>query len=232
MATYTVALDPGHGIETAGKRSCDGTLREYEFNRSVPSKIKPILERHGVTVIVTSTTDSDVTLANRCALANNAKANIFVSIHANAAGDGKIWSPAKGWEIFICKGSVEGNKLAEAIESESIPFLGFVNRGIKDDELYVTYHTKMPAVLTEHGFYTNRTEVELLKSDSFRNKCALADAKGILKYLGIEYKEESTDLYKVQVGAFKDESKAKAIAEELKKLGYSANVVKSSATPI
>lgn len=46
----------------------------------------------------------------------------------------------------------------------------------------------MPAVLIEHAFYTNKTECDLLKSDSFREKCAIADAKGILAFLGIEWK--------------------------------------------
>ena len=45
--------------------------------------------------------------------------------------------------------------------------------------------TRVPTVLIEHGFYTNQKELELLKSDAFRQKCAEADTAGILAYLGV-----------------------------------------------
>jgi hypothetical protein len=48
----------------------------------------------------------------------------------------------------------------------------------------------MPAVLIEHGFYTNKEECAKLKDPAFREKCAIADAKGILVYLGIAWKDE------------------------------------------
>lgn len=183
-----VCIDAGHGKETPGKRSFDGSLREYEFNRDVAIRIKKHLERHGAKVLLTAPSDADTNLANRCKIANVAKADIFVSIHANAYGT--TWNDANGWEIFVCKGSITGKKLAQAIRSESIPHLGLKDRGIKDNELYVTTNTNMPAVLIEHGFYTNLVEMGKLKSDEFRQKCALADARGILEYLGIAFKEE------------------------------------------
>ena len=51
--------------------------------------------------------------------------------------------------------------------------------------------TIMPAVLIEHGFYTNKMEVKKLLSDDFREKCAVANAKGVLNYLGIQWKENT-----------------------------------------
>ena len=63
------------------------------------------------------------------------------------------------------------------------------DRGIKTADFTVLTDTEMPAVLIEHGFYTNKEECEKLKSDSFRQKCAECDSKGILEQLGIEYKE-------------------------------------------
>lgn len=184
-----VCLDAGHGISTPGKRSFDDSLREYDFNRDVTSRIKNHLERHGVNVLLTAPNDVDISLKDRCNIANKNKADIFVSIHANAFGS--TWNDAHGWETFIYKGSNESKRLAQAIRAESIPFLGLTDRGIKDNPLYVVSNTSMPAVLIEHGFYTNKAECELLKTVAFREKCAIADAKGILAYLGIAWKVET-----------------------------------------
>lgn len=187
-----ICIDPGHGKNTPGKRSPDGAFREYEFNRAVAKRLKHHLERHGVSVFNSCDIESpvDTPLADRCKNANNAKADYYVSIHANAAGTGAEWMTARGWEIFYCAGSTKGRALAESIQKASIPFLGLKDRGIKTNGLYVTKHTNMPAVLIEHGFYDNKAECELLKTTAFREKCAIADAKGILQYIGIPWTEE------------------------------------------
>lgn len=188
-----VCIDPGHAKNTPGKRSFDGTLLEYEFNRDVAKRLKYHLERHGVETMYSCdiNTATDISLSDRCKTANNAKADLFASIHANAFGT--TWNDANGWEIFVCLSSVKGRKLAEAIRKESIALLQLKDRGIKTDSLYVTKHTDMPAVLIEHGFYTNKEECAKLKDSAFREKCAIADAKGILAYFGISWKDESTE---------------------------------------
>ncbi|MBR0596692.1 N-acetylmuramoyl-L-alanine amidase family protein [Sinanaerobacter chloroacetimidivorans] len=178
-----VMLDPGHGESTAGKRSPDGTLKEYEFNRTVANKMKNILEAQGIEVLLTVNDDSDPSLANRCESANNSDADIFVSIHANAFGNGKEWTTPKGWEIYHYQGSVLGNRLAAAISSSNFPEIGILNRGIKTGNLYVIKNTYIPAVLIEHGFFTNIEEVELLKSDEWRDKAAQYNAEGIMNFL-------------------------------------------------
>lgn len=184
-----VALDSGHGATTPGKRSFDGRLRECEFNQSVTSRLKHHLERHGISVLSTSPNPLlDPSLNERCRRANSDKADLFISIHANAAGTD--WNTANGWEIYcLQKGGYE-YRLAQCIHDESIPFLGVKDRGIKTNSFTVLTGTKMPAVLIEHGFYSNKSECELLLSDAFREKCAIADCKGILKYLNIKWVEE------------------------------------------
>ena len=199
-----ICIDPGHGKNTSGKRSPDGMLREYEFNRAVAKRLKRHLERHGIGVMYSCDIESplDTPLGERCRNANNAKADLYISIHANAAGSGQVWMDGRGWEIFHCAGSTKGHALAEAIHKASIPFLGIKDRGIKTNGLYVTKHTNMPAVLIEHGFYDNKAECELLKTSEFREKCAVADAKGILSYIGIAWKEEgSLDPTSAPIGA-------------------------------
>lgn len=186
-----VCIDPGHAKNTAGKRSFDGSLLEYEFNRDVAKRLKYQLERHGVKVIYSCDleTDKDISLSERCRTANNAKADLFISIHANAYGI--TWNSANGWEIFHHENSTNGKRLAEVIHKTSIPYLGLRDRGIKTSDFTVLTKTSMPSVLIEHGFYTNKEECAKLKDAEFREKCAIADTKGILSHLGITWTEET-----------------------------------------
>lgn len=179
-----VCIDPGHGLTTGGKRSPDGSLREYEFNRSVAYKLKALLEAQGVTCIMTVAKDdqTDPSLATRVAIANNAgNVDLFVSIHANAFGTD--WNSANGWEIYTYKTGGIAEQAAKAVEAATLnSSAGLKNRGCKTANFYVIKNTTMPAILIEHGFYTNKEECEKLKSDSFRNILAQADATGIMNF--------------------------------------------------
>lgn len=168
-------------------------MLEYEFNRDVVNRVKDILERHDVEVVLTCTDTKDLTLTRRCKIANEKKADYFISFHANAfyyedEEGNKIveYNNVSGWEIYIISKGGKAEQLAVKIHKYSQE-LGLKDRGIKVDNFQVLRDTDMPAVLIEHGFYTNKEECEKLKSDSFRQRCAEADAKGILEQLEIEY---------------------------------------------
>ena len=189
-----ICIDAGHCKLTPGKQSFDGSLKEYEFNFDVASRIKRHLERHDLEAFVQQiVSKSPAAELNSRIKAVNADKDIalLVSVHANAFSQ----EFANGWEIF-CNNpnnkNADGTRLAQLIHSESIPFLGIRDRGIKDAHgvAGIVTKTNPPAVLIEHGFYTNEKELALLKSNEYREKCAVADAKGILKYLGIAWKEE------------------------------------------
>ena len=179
-----VCIDPGHGATTGGKRSFDSSLLEWEFNRSVAYKLKAILESSGVECVMTvSESDrTDPSLAERVAVANqNTNVDLFVSIHANAYGS--TWNGANGWEVYSYqRGGVSevAAKFQESSKLASIPEIR--NRGLKTSDFYVIKNTEMPAILIEHGFYTNSSEVQYLKSDAFRNRFANADAVGIINF--------------------------------------------------
>lgn len=200
-----VIIDAGHNEFTAGKRSPDSSLKEWEFNRDVARRLALLLTTRGfkTKVIFTAYTDSSKDVNERVKMANAEKADILVSIHANAAGeagwyrgeDDFTWNTANGWEIFCYKpqNKGEGYKLAEAIHDASIPFLGLKDRGIKDgSHLGMVARTNMPAVLIEHAFYTNEKECALLKTTEFREKCAEAAAKGICDYFGVDVDDAKT----------------------------------------
>ena len=191
-----VVLDPGHDRLTGGKRSPDGTLLEYEFNQVICDMAEQILVKHGITVIVTKRMDQDCKtlgsgnedndLYRRVRVANNAGANIFVSVHGNAHIND--WTSARGWEVYNYPGSTSGHALAELSLKYSYPkiaTLGIPNRGIKEANFCVIRETHMPAILIEYGFYTNYEECQLMKTNNFRVECAKGLAQTVLAFFGI-----------------------------------------------
>ena len=184
-----VCIDPGHGVTTGGKRSPDESLREYEFNRDVAYRLKALLEAQGVTCIMTVAKEdqTDPSLATRVQIANSAgNVDLFVSIHANAFGTD--WNSANGWEVYTYKTGGDAEKAAKAVEAATkASSAGLKNRGCKTANFYVLKNTTMPAILIEHGFYTNKEECEKLKSSSFRDTLAQADATGIMNFFA-QYK--------------------------------------------
>ena len=97
-----IAVDAGHGLHTPGKRTPDGSLREWQSNHKVAEKVvKKLSEYEGVISFRTDdpTGERDVPLNERTDKANREKADLFVSIHANA--NGSTWNEAQGIETFV-----------------------------------------------------------------------------------------------------------------------------------
>lgn len=186
MTKPIICIDAGHGASTAGKRSPDGTYLEHEFNLDVANRLAVHLRRCNCNVILTRWDDEDPTLARRCAICNDSGAVLLISIHTNAAGN-KGWYDAEGWQAYVYKLGYEATKLAEAIRRHAIPMLGCADRGVVEDNLAMVRDTNCPAVIVEHGFHTNKREVEKLKTSAYRELCAESDARGICDYLSIPF---------------------------------------------
>ena len=192
MSSYLVCLDPGHGPGCANK-SPDGSLQEQEFAMDLARRLEAHLRRHGVAVILTRDEKGYPSLSQRCKTANaRGNVNLFASLHSNAAGESG-WSSASGHMIFTsAAGSTAGrniaaNRLISRWKEAGISVRG---AGVFHYGYTVLTGTTAPAVLLEHGFHTNKEDVAQLKTDSFRQKLAKADAQGILDYLGIRWQEE------------------------------------------
>jgi len=186
-----IVIDAGHGPETNGKRSPDGSLREYQFNSAVAQYAADEL-LHGyesVEILFTHADDRDVPLKERTDRANAWKADLFVSIHANAAGDGG-WSSAQGIETFVYETRpAAAVALANAVQRQLIRATGRPDRGVKSANFHVLRETRMTAILVECGFMTHRDECELLKSNAYRRKCADAIVAGIVETYGLRPKQ-------------------------------------------
>lgn len=177
-----IIIDAGHGPNTPGKRSPDGSLKEFMFNESVAQMMKPILMKKNICIIFSHTYVHDVPLNERVALANHLKVDAFVSIHANAFGSD--WNEARGIETFTCvnPGTLT-TSLAKFVQEEMVKATGGRDRGVKQRNFAVLKHTIMPAILVECGFMTNKKEAQLLKSPIYQKQCAQAISNGILRWL-------------------------------------------------
>jgi N-acetylmuramoyl-L-alanine amidase len=178
-------------LNTPGKRSPDGSLREYHFNSVVARYVADTLlhDYEKVEILLTHSDDRDVPLKERTDRANAWKADLFVSIHANASGND--WSAAQGIETYVYTSRPEAAvALANAVQRNLIRMTGRPDRGVKSADFHVLRETKMTAILIECGFMTNRQECELLKSDDYRRKCAAAIVQGIVETYGLKKKPE------------------------------------------
>lgn len=192
-----ILIDPGHGIDTPGKKSPDGLFREYLWNRQVADLILEGLLSAGVDASLVVTETNDVTLRNRVNRVNTicnrvgASNVLLVSIHANAAGNGSAWMNARGWSCYTSKGKTKSDQVAEclydAFEEE------FQDRKIRKDmsdgdrdweeNFYVLQKSKCPAVLLENFFYDNREECAWMLQEETKRRIASAAVKGIIKYI-------------------------------------------------
>ncbi|EGO63995.1 N-acetylmuramoyl-L-alanine amidase family protein [Acetonema longum] len=181
----TICIDPGHsGLPDPGAVGPGGT-KESDITWAVAQKLRDILRTEGYQCLLTRCGDDPQSddLAYRVRLANDAAADVFVSIHCNAAAS----SQAHGTETWHCAGCTASRQLAKLIQAELAAALELTDRGIKTGQsLYVLLHTLMPAVLVELAFISNPAEEELLRQESFQHQAACAIAAGLGKWLAAE----------------------------------------------
>jgi LysM repeat protein len=117
---------------------------------------------------------------------------IYVSIHFNALDGTFEGSNPSGFSVHIYKGQKgkESGKLAQCIIDELKGGTKQINRGVVEQDLYITRETVMPAALSENGFMDNEVEANLMINPSFQKEVAVEHAMGICKYFGIPYVAE------------------------------------------
>ncbi|RDI41041.1 N-acetylmuramoyl-L-alanine amidase [Falsibacillus pallidus] len=182
-------LDAGHGYGTPGKSTPDG-FPEYAFNRKVAMYAKNLFETYeGIEVYLPHSDYEDVPLSERTERANSLKMDCYVSIHANAFGDGSEWTSPEGIEtyVYVTKPK-EAMMLANAVQSKLVKETGRQNRGVKTANFHVLRETKMTAILVECGFMTNKIEGYLLQMDPYQQQCATAIAEAIASFYHLSNK--------------------------------------------
>lgn len=196
-----VVLDPGHGGKDAGARGRRGA-EEKSMVLDIAKRARTHLANAGLKVYLTRDTDRFIELEDRAAKAAAWGADLFVSIHLNAA----TASSARGIETYVM--AVPGYPPTAATAGSRVERLVFpgnrndsVNmilghylhkalidktrapdRGLRRARFVVLKNCARPAVLLECGFLSNGTEESLMLTTAHREALALAIAKGILDY--------------------------------------------------
>ncbi len=184
----TIVLDPGHGGCDPGAVNRTLGLMEKEVNLDVAHKLARILERSGWKVVLTRTTDRDVSWANspdrvelqaRVDVATVNAATIFISIHCNAS----IYPDTRGSSLHWFK--ADDQELARAMALSTELFrqeLGIPQRGTVESNFYVLKHSSMPSLLVEMAHISNLEEAAIFADSGCRQRFAEAMARGIERY--------------------------------------------------
>ena len=180
-----IVIDAGHGGHDTGTMSTSSNYVEKQLALDTALQLRHFLEEMGYKTKMTRTTDLFVPLSERAKFANEAKANLFVSVHYNHCPSHE----PHGIDIFTYKDVTprirESTKLAGQVSTHIVKYTGMHSRGVKQGNLAVVRETTMPAILVEAGFLSNPREREKLKDPSHRKAIAWGIAKGIDHYLGL-----------------------------------------------
>jgi N-acetylmuramoyl-L-alanine amidase len=188
LAGKVICLDPGHGGSDPGASGPSNTL-EKDNTLETALLLKEKLEANGAVVILTRDTDKDVAypdassadeLSARVDIANETKADIFISIHNDAFTS----TIAAGTTTFHY-GDNDSLELAKCVQKNLVENLGTNDRGVRFASFYVIRFTNMPAILTEIAFISNPEEEVLLSSTDGRSKTADSIFDGIVKFFKV-----------------------------------------------
>lgn len=192
-------IDSGHNEYVKGKEAPDKSLREWNFNNSMQYKLAKRCKDLNIPYYMTNPNPKgkdEIGLMTRCNKANDYWENhkkpncLFLSIHANAY---KEWSNPRGVEVFTSKNCSKSSTNVSKLVCNSIYNgvkdnidNGFINRGCKVENFTVISKTTMPAILVEYGFYTNRSDLNILKNK--RDDLVEYTLRAVCSYFGVEYR--------------------------------------------
>ncbi|WP_127531080.1 N-acetylmuramoyl-L-alanine amidase family protein [Paenibacillus kobensis] len=177
---YKVVIDAGHGGTDVGTIAASGKY-EKDFNLPMALKVADLLGKEKrISVYLTRNDDTYPGLDDRVKMANEWKADIFVSIHGNSYTENRN---VVGTETHYTRD--DSKPLAQIIHRHLLAGTGFKDRGIIQNNLLVTKKTTMPAVLLEVGFLSNSQQEQAMWDEQFQWKVAQSIVDGIKEYLGV-----------------------------------------------
>ncbi|MEK3721830.1 N-acetylmuramoyl-L-alanine amidase family protein [Paenibacillus sp. FSL H8-0034] len=178
---YTVVIDPGHGGKDAGTVSFTGR-HEKEFVLGVGTKVYNLLSKEPkIEAILTRKNDTFVELPGRVAIANDAKADLFVSIHGNSIlGKEEV----NGLETYYY--TEQSLPFAIQMHQKLLKASGFEDRKVKQEDFHVIKNTTMPSLLLELGFLSNKIQENTMFQETFQNQVAAAIVAGIKEQLRLD----------------------------------------------
>lgn len=177
-----IVVDPGHGGKDPGASSRYTALPEKAIVLSVSLALAEELKGRGARVTMTRARDMYVSLDRRAEIAEQSKADLFVSIHADSASR----ASAAGTGLYIARNaSPESVRAAIRMES-TLKRMGIPCRGVQRKGFRVLVGHSRPALLIETGFLSNRGDALQLANAAYRTKIAQVIAEGITVHLTAE----------------------------------------------
>ena len=184
-----IALDAGHGGSDTGAIGPTG-VTEKGVTLRVAKALQKLLQAEGATVLMTRTTDTEVSpkkanasdveeLQARCDVGNEGNADIFISMHMDSFTNS---TPSGTTGYYYTKGSKASQRLAQYVSEGVVTALGTGNRGTKSCNFYVVKHTDMPATLVEMAFISNDKEEKLMNSETGINRAAEGILNGLRRF--------------------------------------------------
>lgn len=191
----TIIIDAGHGGFDGGATG-EGGIVEKDINLSISLMLEQYCRLYGLDVIMVRDTDTDVGTSSKSSLSERKKSDmknrlkltvynpnsLFISIHQNKFPQEKYW----GGQVFYGTNNESSLKLAETIQSNIKLMLQPENKreikkGTKD--LYLLYYSKVPSVIVECGFLSNKEEAVKLANKEYQQKLAYCIFTSIVEYL-------------------------------------------------
>ena len=173
-------IDAGHGNQDPGAIGITGK-KEKDFNLAVALKVDKLLKNEPkIDGVLTRSNDIFLELKERVKIANDLKADVFISIHANSAGS----STASGTETYYKND--RSKALANVMHKYLVRATGFKDRGVRYGNFHVIRETNMAAVLLESGYVSNKQDEAGLFTESLQNRIAQGIVDGIKEYLGVK----------------------------------------------
>jgi N-acetylmuramoyl-L-alanine amidase len=174
-----IAIDAGHGGDDIGTRG-PGGAREKDVTLAVAQRLRNRIESElGLRVVLTRTGDATVSLDERAAIANNDRADLFISLHTNAS----VRETATGAEVFYLSLAEYGDEARDAgFTGHLVPTVGGGPRGLQQAPFRVLVGANMPAVVLEMGFMSNPDQEAQLTSTTFQSSIVSGILQSIIRY--------------------------------------------------
>jgi len=176
-----IAVDPGHSMRVGdGTVSPQGIL-EGEYSLKLALQLKEILEKSGAKVFLTRKNGTSVELDDRKKSAVGAKADLYLSLHANAVGYGADPLQRRGFSLFYFH--PQSLELARCMSESFGKTLPLPNDGLYYGNLSVCRITQMPSILIETGYLIHPQDEELLLDEKFQFKIAESIVEGVQQFV-------------------------------------------------
>lgn len=179
-----VVIDAGHGGSHYGAVKKD--IHEKELNLQIVLKLKELLDQvdeNKVKVFYTRLEDENPSLADRAEMANELKADLFISVHNNASASGKF-TDLNGTMVLYSPDKYDDSskRLAQICLDNVTASAGSKNLGLVEaDSIYIIRTSEVPVALIEVGYMTNIVELTKLATEEYQEKVAQGIFNGIMQ---------------------------------------------------